>query len=138
MKMLLTRSLGRVLVFGLFVAGAACEDPLTPQERIAGRYEATTLMVTRGGVTFDALAAGADLEITLHENGTTNGYFFAPGGDEDGGDFAADLTGTWLTNNDRVTFSHGADTFLRDVEFLVQDNQLVSNELGIQVVLTRR
>lgn len=140
MNMVLNRALGRALVFGLLVTAAACDDdPLSPQEQVAGRYEMTTLLVTEGGTTFDALDAGADIEITLHRNGTTNGLLFVPGGDEDGSDVAADLSGTWTLSADaeRVTFSHAADTFLRNRQFQVEGEQLVSNESGIHAVLSR-
>lgn len=134
------RSLGALLVSGLLVSSAGCDDPLTPEERVAGRYEATTLVATQGGVSFDALAAGADIEVTLHADGTTNGLFFAPGADDDGSDLSADLTGTWsLVDGGRaVRLSHASDTFLRDVDLLVQGNTLVSNQGGVQLVLTRR
>lgn len=135
------RSLGRILVFGLALTAAACaDDPLSPEERVAGEYTATTLTVNQGGATFDALQTGARLDIILRENGTTTGRLFVPQGDEDGGDFEADLTGTFTVSEDgqRVTFDQAADTFIRDVEFTVQGNQLVSNALGVQVVLTRQ
>ena len=141
MHSVLFRSFGRVLMFGLLITSTACDDgPLAPEERVAGRYEATTLVVIEDTGSFDALSAGADIEITLHENGTTTGLFFVPGGDDDGSDFDADLTGTWTVTDDgsRVRLSHAADTFLRDVDLQVRGNTLVSNEGGVQLVLTRQ
>ena len=137
---MLARPLSRVLIAGLVLFATACDDgPVTPED-VAGTYVATTLLVTEGGVTFNALDLGAELEMTLNENGTTVGALFVPGGDEDGTDLVEDLAGTWTLSEDgeRVTFSQTGDTFIRDVEFLVEGNQLLANELGIEVVLTKR
>ena len=135
----MTTMLARLFAVALLVTGAACDDALSPEERVAGRYEASTLMITEGGATFDALQLGVDLEVTLHENGTTSGLFFVPQGEDDGSDFSADLTGAWTLSEDgqRVSFTHASDTFIRDREFFVQGDRLVSNEDGINVVLTK-
>ena len=59
------------------------------------------------------LATGASIQITLAADGGTTGRMVIPG---DGVD--ADLTGSWSLKNDRVSLSHRADTFLRDVDFV--------------------
>lgn len=128
-----------VLILGSLVIFSSCDDPLTPQEELAGEYEMTTLLVTEGGVSSDMLEAGVTIEIMLLQNGTTSGSYFIPAGNEDGSDLDADLAGTWTVSNDgeRVTFDHVADTFLRDRDFVVQGDELVRNAGGIFAVLSR-
>lgn len=141
MRSLLIPSLGRLLLLALLLAGAACDDdPLTPEERVSGDYRATTLLVVDGGTTLDALGIGAELDLTLRPDGTTAGRFFVPGGDDDGSDLDADLTGTFTLSDDGqvVRLDHAADTFLRDIDLMVQGDRLVSAQGGIQLVLTRR
>jgi hypothetical protein len=108
---------------------------------VAGSYEATTLMVEEGGVTTNFLLAGASFEITLALDGTTTGRLFVPGGDEGGGDFDADLEGTWALNGSTVTFDHDADTFVRDMDFEYANGRLTGqetfNNVTISVVLAR-
>ncbi len=108
---------------------------------VAGSYEATTLTVEEGGVTTDFLLAGASFEITLALDGTTSGRLFAPGGGEGGGDFDADLAGTWALNGTTVTFDHDADTFVRDMDFEYANDRLTGqetfNDVTISVVLAR-
>jgi len=93
-------------------------EPVTPQE-ITRTFSATTFTTTTDGSSTDQLAEGATLDITLHEDGTTTGRLFIPGGAEDGGDLDRDLSGTFSFNetNQTVTFDHVADTFVRDMTF---------------------
>lgn len=132
------------LVAATLGAATACDDPLISEEEVAGAYEVTRLLVTEDGSTFDALEMETNLEIVLHEDGTTTGHFFFPSdeGEEDSG-VDADLTGTWDLEDGRLTFDHEADTFLRDVVFEVEGDDLVSDHLfpdgtRIQTVLSRQ
>lgn len=123
----------------------ACGDdsPAGPptQESVAGVYQASAgrsgamLEVTQLGQTVDYLAAGTTVRLELKADGSTAGRLFVPGGDEDGGDFDADLTGTWTLHGDTVRLSHAADTFLRDMPFVVSRNQLTGDHSfgGIRV-----
>lgn len=105
------------------VLGACGDDGVSPEpitrEDITRSFSAATFTTTTDGTTTDQLAEGATLNITLHEDGTTTGELFVPGGAEDGGDFEADLAGTFSFNDssDRVTFDQNADTFVRDMTF---------------------
>jgi len=117
---------------------SACADALGPEERVAGAYEATLLLVQEDAATFDALEAGAELELFLHEDGSSTGHLFVPGGEEDGADFAADLAGRWTVEGDRVTLDNEADTFLRDMTLRVQGNRLAGELGGIRLVLSRQ
>jgi hypothetical protein len=102
-------------------------EPLTPHD-VAGDYVATRLVTTTAGVSTDQLAAGAAITLTLRTNGTTSGTIFAPGGGEDGGDFEADLEGTWTLRGDTVQLAHEADTFLRDMPLIASGKELRGDE----------
>ena len=141
----------RALPWALALAGVvtlgACDDEATGPdlEVVAGTYTATTFNVTEdGSATQDILDLGGMITMTLNANGTTTGALFVPGGLEGGGDFLADLEGTWDMDDDgRVTFDHEADTFLRDVafDFDEDDGTLVTTDFAgdaeFDVVLTR-
>lgn len=109
----------------LYLEGCG-DDPVAPSiASVAGTYQATTLTVTTGGVTTDLLAIGASVTITLAADGTTTGRLFVPNGNEDDSDLDVQLTGTWSLSGSGVAFSHPlADTFIRDVVFTVDGNQL--------------
>lgn len=150
-----TRPQTRFLVLLLALATMACgsdkdtmgPDPLTMQ-MVAGTYlagdnfGAITFTTTEDGETTDWLSEGATLEIELAANGTTTGHLFVPGADEDGRDLDADLAGSWTLKGDTVRFSQQADTFVRDMPFLVIDNELKGDatfsEARVQVVLVRQ
>lgn len=98
-------------------------EPLTV-ESVAGTYEAVTFTTTEQGTTTNWLARGASITLGLAADSTTSGRLFVPEGNEDGSDFEADLTGTWSLTADTVRLAHGADTFLRDMDFLVRERRL--------------
>lgn len=110
----------------LLLLAAACDNsPTNPsRDAVAGSYRATTFTVTNAGTTTDLLRAGATIELNLSASGTTTGRFFVPGGQEDGSDLDADLTGTWTLNGSTVAFDQTADTVLRDMTFTVSGNRL--------------
>ncbi|MBX6365003.1 MAG: hypothetical protein IRZ00_14130 [Gemmatimonadetes bacterium] len=120
------------------LALAACGDdsPAGPptQESVAGVYQASAghagavFEITALGQTTDVLAAGATIRLELKADGSTAGRLFVPGGDEDGSDLDADLTGTWTLQGDTVRLSHAADTFLRDIPLVVSRNQLTADQ----------
>jgi hypothetical protein len=108
---------------------------------VAGAYQATTFEAEDSTGTVDQLGEGATIQITLDASGTTAGQLFVPGGDVGGGDFIADLAGTWTLTGPLVRLNHASDSFLRDVGFLYDDGQLAgertSRGITIRVVLTR-
>lgn len=128
------------LVMTLAVVGACESNPAGPEPgelsmaAIAGSYNAsgdyaTSRLVTRAdGESMDWIAMGAYIDLQLDADGTTSGTMFFPGLDEDGGDFEADLTGTWSLEGETVTFDHDADTFVRDMPFEVVGESLVGEE----------
>jgi hypothetical protein len=91
--------------------------------------------------TVDLLAQGSQVTLNLATDGTTTGQLFVPGGDEDGGDLDADLTGTWTLSGSTVTFDQAADTFFPDVEFTAEQDRLAGEgdfgDESIRLVLTR-
>lgn len=123
----LPRSLRALAGAALFLA--ACDSPTEPPTvaSVAGEYTATEFRVTTTAESVDLLREGVELAIDLRADGTTTGRFFAPGLDEDGGDLDADLAGSWALKGDTVRFQHGADTFLRDMDFIAQGSRLEGN-----------
>lgn len=130
-------------VVALYLASfAACTETPT-MESLAGSYEATTFTVREGtGPTQDVLATGGFINVTLTAAGTTSGRVFVPGGGETGGDFDADLSGTWTLNGTVVTFDHAADTFVRDLPFTADGGRLTGEATfsgaTVRVVLERQ
>jgi hypothetical protein len=117
----------------------ACSPPETP----VGTYQATRLRFTPSGqATVDALAAGATITLTLLVGGTTTGTFVIPASLNNGVQETLDLTGTYQVTGGHITFSHGADTFLRDLDWSWDHNTLITTGSagGVQfdVVLTRQ
>ena len=110
-------------------------------ETVAGDYSLGWLTTTdTSGATTDWLAAGATLDISLTVNGTTTGHLFIPGGAAGGGDFDADLTGTWSLVHNAVFFNQPADTFMRDMTFFAHRGRLEGDhqlDVRVTVVLTK-
>lgn len=140
------------LVLFVVLSAAACSDdgPVQPdlftKETVAGTYMASgnvgSITLTDGdGETIDLLETGVEIVFELDGDGTTTGSFFVPEGNEDGSDFDADLTGTWVLTGDTVEFAHSADTVLRDMKFVVQGKELAGSYGGgdetIKIVLVK-
>lgn len=102
------------------------------------KYGTKKFTTTRYGQTTDWLARGASLNIELAAEGTTTGRLLIPGGNEDGSDFDASMAGSWALKGDTVRFQQDADTFVRDMPFLVQGGRLIGsrNFGGIEVDVT--
>jgi hypothetical protein len=111
------------------VAVVACSDSFTPTiDNVAGDYSLERLTVIENSSTTDWVAAGATLTISLDTNGTTTGHLFVPGGAAGGGDFDADLAGTWTLTDGIVEFNQTADSFVRDMAFSARENRLAGDE----------
>ena len=142
------------LSLALLIPLAACSDPtLEPPEvetpllaptlqAVAGSYHATTFTTREGGVTTNQLTRGSLLDLVLKADSTTAGRLFVPGGDEDGGDFDADLRGTWTLSGVAVAFQHSADTFVRDMPFVYNSDKLIGERtfgtVTVRVVLAKQ
>jgi hypothetical protein len=134
------------LLFAVAVANSCMTEPAcgcSPgPEPVTGSYSATRLRFTQTGFpTVDALSAGAAITITLLENGTTTGTFVIPASLNNGHAETLDLAGTFQNTSGTVTFSHAADTFIRNVPWGQASGALVTTASagGIQydVILTR-
>lgn len=140
---------------------AACQDggptpPATPtMQSVAGSYAALegeagsnsygaiSFTTTLDGKTTDWLAQGAVIQISLALDGSTTGHILVPGVYGDGSDFDEDLAGSWSLDGSTATLSHSADTFLRDMPFTVEDDQIIGDrafgdDARIRVVLEKR
>jgi len=108
----------------LLLACGGSDTFMPTEETVAGTYEASAFTLTGFNGTTDLLLAGATVDVTLAPDGTTSGRLFLPGGDEDGNDLDEDLGGTWTLAGRTVTFDQGADSFIRDVDFIAGDQTL--------------
>lgn len=138
----------------LVIAGMGCKEaPVAPPDddqsiaaptvaEVAGNYAATTFTTREGAVTTDQLARGSLLSLGLRTDSTTTGRLFVPDGGEEGGDFDADLVGTWLLRRDTVEFDHAADTFVRDMPFVFAAGRLTGERTfgttTVRVVLSKQ
>ena len=107
------------------LATACAEDPNVPPLGVPGAYHATAFsLATGGGPAYDLLASGASLTMTLAPDHTTTGRLFVPAQYAAGAAVDESLVGTWRQSNDTVYFDGPADTFVRDVPFIVRPNSL--------------
>jgi hypothetical protein len=125
------------LAAALIIGAAGCGDS-TGVTDVTGSYEATQFTFA-GAVTGDVLAAGGSLSLMLSDGGTVSGQVDVPA--SVGGPFQADLAGTYTVSGDTVWFDQTADTFVRDVPWLIDDNRLrgsgTFSGVAITVVLER-
>ena len=130
-----------VLVGFIAVTLASCDDDPTAPGAPDGAYEATAWTAIEGGVTTDVLAAGGTFDIVLTPQGGTTGLLFIPGSVTGEGDLESSLVGTWTQTGSVIDFHHAADTFVRDMSFVIDGATLVGDrtfgDLRIRVTLTR-
>jgi len=114
-----TRLLTRIAPAFLGVALAACGgDSTAPSQPLAGSYTASAFMTTGASGQTNQLLIGSTLQITLASDGSTTGHLHLAAS----GAFAArddDMGGTWTTNGNVVNFHQPADTFVRDMNFVL-------------------
>lgn len=130
------------LLTGALVVAVACSDPFKPTTaNVAGDYSLERLLIiTDTGGTRDWRAAGSTFTISLTTGGTTTGHLFIPGGNEGGGDFSADMSGTWALSGDTVSFDQAADSFVRDYVWTARANHIVTDRSlpGLRVIVVLR
>jgi hypothetical protein len=115
------------VIGGLLAQG--CSSATSPTvDTVAGSYAATTFEAVDGGQVVDILGQGGTLAIVLQVDLSTTGRLFVPDGGETGEDLDVDLTGTWMLSADTIRFDHSADTFVRDMVFLVEGTRLTGEE----------
>jgi hypothetical protein len=133
------RMIGALVVTSIPLA-VACSDALSP-ESLAGTYIATRFTLS-GAIVGDVLAEGGSLTITLNADGTTTGLLSVPASLLDGEDFNASMGGTFTIGDQTLTFTQEADTFVRDLTWIVDGSELRASgtfsEVTVIVVLKRQ
>ena len=102
------------------VVAACADDPNVPPSGVPGQYRATTFSSSAGGPTVDLLTLGASLTMTLDPDHTTTGRLVVPAAVSGGNGVDESLAGSWRQSNDTVYFDGPADTFVRDVPFVIR------------------
>lgn len=134
-----------IIIVALVIAGCdLTDDDDEDFAAVAGTWSADTFTLLADGETHDILEAGGDLRMTLNEDGTVDeGILTAPCtipgvcADDEAEDFVAEFEGTFDIDGQSVTFSHTADTFIRDVVWLYDGTSLSTSTAVLAVVLTR-
>jgi len=110
-----------------------------PSSTLVGQYEATTFSAALAPLpAIDILALGGIIELTLRADNKTTGRIFIP--DTPGltqGAIDYNLEGNYTASGDTLTLSHNADTFLRDMKWVLKDGKLQANysETGVDVIV---
>jgi hypothetical protein len=118
----------RAFLAAMLLVATACGEGFSPTvDTVAGAYTATQLTLIQqpglpGHTTFDLLADGGSLTLTLLSQGTVAGRIFVRDSD---GDVDLSLTGTWGLAGNRVTLHLNAGTFLDNLELTASEIQLV-------------
>ena len=133
-----TVSLTAVMLAVAALTACSGDDPVSPEQRLAGRYDAVTWTITGASETIDMLAEGSHFLIELRADGTTDGEFFTPeGAAPEPAERRVSLAGTWsLMLGNVVNFEMEGDTFVRFVEWQYGAGRL-ENEFTIGQYSTR-
>ena len=133
----------KLLAAAVALFAVACTNTNEPPT-ITGSYTATTFTKTpTGGSAINVLAQGGSISLTIAENKATTGSVFEPASANGGTALQASLAGTAIQAGTKVNFSQTADTFVRDLNWIVVGNTLqVTNQAGLDatytIVLTRQ
>ncbi len=134
------REFGALLSVFCIVIGC---DSTTDPDPLAGRFEATSFVVTETGeAPMDVLALGGDLTITIAENNSTTGTLNIPPELGGGAWLSFSMNGTATRTGNTVRFNQPADTFVRDIDWTFSGNTLNATEtvsgVSLAITLTRR
>jgi hypothetical protein len=105
-------------------------------------YVATTFIATRTGASpQDVLAAGGQMNIVLHWNGSTSGTLEVPASITNPEPaINASMAGSWVQTGNTIRFQQQADTFVRDVTWVIGSGTLTGSfsepEGTVEVTLT--
>lgn len=110
------------------VGGCSGSDPVSPERRLAGRYEAISWTIVSVNQTIDMLEEGSHLWIELRSDGTTDGEFFTPeGAAPQPQERTVSMEGTWSVDaHDVVSFVMEGDTYVQQVEWQFAADRLES------------
>jgi hypothetical protein len=111
----------RILVALVALAGCGSDSLAPTMANVAGTYVATVLH----GPGDDILAEGGSLTLVLDASGSVTGSFFVPA--SLGGPTTLDMAGTFSLTGSTVRFSQAADSFVRDVDWIWDDDSLEAN-----------
>lgn len=114
----------------------ACDSQ--EEDTPAGLYLTSRFEVEIDGEPTNVLAAGGRLEMVLRTNGTAWGRLVVPAELAEGEETEIEFEGTYSVSDDRVTFDHEADTFIRDVTWTYDSRRLEAQTDEITVVLVRQ
>jgi len=110
------------------LSSGCADDPNVPPAGVPGAYHATTFALASGDQAVNLLALGASLAVTLAEDHTTTGRLLVPAALAGGTAVDESLAGSWRQSNDTVYFDGPADTFVRDVPFLIRGATLTAEQ----------
>lgn len=119
-------AIAAILLFGATTACGSDDSTGPTMSEVAATYTATTFTVSILGTEYDMLEEGASILLKLDENGTSSGHIFVPE-TEISEELDAELTGTWTLDENTVTLSQPADTFLRDITLTVDSHRLIGD-----------
>ena len=122
------RWLGRAAVTAALGALGCSSTTTIPRDTVV-TYAAIMWMITEAGVETNALQAGATLDLELTEEGRASGTLFMPAAINNGTDLSADMTGTYTITEGILRFAQTADTFVREVGWDVDGQELIASEV---------
>ena len=133
-----------ILLMGLSPLLLACEESTSPPDALVGNYTAVTFVTTGASGQRNEILAGSTLVLNLNADGSTSGHLhIAPSTGNPA--FDADMAGTWSQNGLTVDFAQAADTFVRDMTFIMSATQTASWDLvgdqvfsGVRIQITLR
>ena len=120
----LTRTSRLLLAATLAIASGCAAAPNVPPAGVPGSYHATTFTLSSGGPAVNLLALGASFTMALATDHTTTGRLIIPPSVTGGENIDESLDGTWQQSHHTVYFDGPADTFVRDVPFVVRGASL--------------
>lgn len=106
------------IFLGIAAILACGGDSTAPPSALVGSYNAVVFVTTGSSGQTNQILAGSTLSINLAPNGSTSGHLHivASGGSPA---LDADMVGTWTQTGSSVTLSQAADTFVRNMPFVV-------------------
>ena len=100
------------------VAAGCSGDASGPGTSPAGAYEAVDWTIVSATASYDILALGGHLAITLHTDGTTDGEFYIPAGaSPEPQEQRVSMVGSWRLEDGVVRFTMEGDTYVRFVDW---------------------
>jgi len=134
-------SVGKLSLIMIVTFSLGCSsDSIGPDDlklsigQVAGQYQSVVFSVGM----IEVLSVGGSMDITLTTDRTCSGRLFIPDtlGLTEGGDFDADLNGTFTLSGSRIKFHQQSDTFVRDMSWFYKDGKLSANSNFTGMLIT--